>query len=58
VTGSNQDREFTLRITNSDRGNANGTATIRMNPDRNEVEYIKIDGRLGRTEFSGIFNRS
>jgi hypothetical protein len=58
VTGSNGDREFTLRITNSDRGNATGTAIIRMNPDRNEVEYIKLDGRVGRNEFNGIFNRS
>ena len=58
VTGSNQDREFTLRITNSDRGNATGTATVRLNPDRNEVEYIKVDGRLGRTDFTGTFNRS
>jgi hypothetical protein len=58
VTGSNQDREFTLRITNSDRGNATGTATVRLNSDRNEVEYIKVDGRLGRTDFSGIFNRN
>ena len=58
VTGSSQDREFTLRITNSDRGNATGVATVRLNSDRNEVEYIKVDGRLGRTDFSGIFNRS
>ena len=58
VTGSNQDREFTLRITNSDRGNATGTATVRLNGERNEVEYIKVDGRLGRTEFTGTFNRS
>ena len=57
VTGSSQDREFTLRITNSDRGNATGVATVRLNSDRNEVEYIKVDGRLGRTDFSGIFNR-
>jgi len=58
VTGSSQEREFTLRITNSDRGNATGVATVRLNSDRNEVEYIKVDGRLGRTDFSGIFNRS
>ncbi len=58
VSGSSQEREFTLRITNSDRGNATGTATIRLNSDRNEVEYIKVDGRLGRTDFSGVFNRN
>lgn len=58
VTGSSQEREFTMRITRSDRGNASGNATVRMNNDRNEVEFIQVDGRVGGSPFSGTFTRN
>ena len=57
VTQANGPREYTMRITRSDRGNATGTATFRMNGDRNEVEYIQVSGRMNNRDFSGIFNR-
>ncbi len=57
VTQANGNREFTLRITRSDRGNASGTATFRMNSDRNEVEYISVNGRMNGRNFNGSFNR-
>ena len=58
VDGSNQDREFILRITRSDRGNnAEGTAVIRLNSNRSEVESIRVDGRLGGNRFNGSFLR-
>lgn len=50
-------REFTMRITRSDTGGANGTATFRLNGDRNEVEYINLNGRINNRNFSGSFNR-
>ena len=58
VTGSSGDREFTMRITRSDRGNANGTATVRVNGDRNEVETIRVDGRVNGSPFNGTFSRN
>src|SRR5215475_6987104 len=39
-------REMTMRVTSSDRGNARGRVQIRLNGDRNEVEYISISGYL------------
>lgn len=56
ITRSNG-REFTMRITRSDRGNANGTATFRVNGDRNEVELINLDGRVNNRNFNGSFSR-
>ena len=48
---------FTMRITGSDRGDARGTAQARLNNDRNEVELIILDGRIGRDDFSANINR-
>ena len=48
---------FTMRITGSDRGDARGTAQARLNNDRNEVEMIMLDGRIGRDDFSANINR-
>jgi hypothetical protein len=48
---------FTMRITGSDRGNAQGTAQARLNRDKNEVELINLSGRMGRDNFSGNFRR-
>jgi hypothetical protein len=48
---------FTMRITGSDRGDARGTAQARLNNDRNEVEMIILDGRIGRDDFSANINR-
>jgi len=56
ITQSNG-REFTMRITRSDRSNATGTATFRVNGDRNEVESINVNGRINGRDFSGNFNR-
>jgi hypothetical protein len=50
---SSRDRQMTLRIRDSDRGNANGRAEIRLNGDKNEVEYIEIRG----SGFDGNFSR-
>ncbi|MEO8099935.1 MAG: hypothetical protein ABI811_19710 [Acidobacteriota bacterium] len=59
INGTGQNRDFTIRITRSDRGgNANGTATVRLNQDRNEVESITVEGRIGRDQFNGTFNRN
>jgi len=46
-----------MRITRSDRSNATGTATFRVNGDRNEVESINVNGRINGRDFSGNFNR-
>jgi hypothetical protein len=48
---------FTMRITGSDRGDARGTAQARFNNDLNEIELINVNGRAGRDDFSGSFNR-
>lgn len=48
---------FTMRITGSDRGSAQGTAQARLNKDRNEVESITVNGNLGRDSFNGNFSR-
>jgi hypothetical protein len=57
VRNQSGDREFTMRITGSDRGEARGRATFRLNKDRNEVEYINVTGRFQQRQFSGSFNR-
>ena len=52
-------REFTVRITSSDRGDARGRANIRLNGDHNEVEAITLEGRMGDGgDFKAEFNRN
>jgi hypothetical protein len=51
-------REFSMRITGSDRGAAQGRADVRLNRDRNEVEMINVNGRMGPTNFTGNFGRN
>lgn len=48
---------FTMQITGSDRGNAQGTAQARLNNDRNEVQSITVSGSMGRDSFTGNFGR-
>jgi hypothetical protein len=57
VDSSDGYRSFTMRITGSDRGNATGRAEVRLNGDRNEVEMINVNGRMGRSNFTGNFSR-
>jgi len=57
VESSDGNREFTMRITGSDRGVAQGSAQVRLNRDRNEVEMINLNGRIGRDNFAGNFSR-
>jgi hypothetical protein len=57
INRSSNDRAFTMRITSSNRGNAQGTAQVRLNNDRNEVEWISVDGRMNGDRFQGSFNR-
>lgn len=57
VVNANGDREFTMRIRTSDHGEANGTATFRLNGDRNEVDSITVSGRLNGRPFDGNFSR-
>jgi hypothetical protein len=40
------------------RGDAQGRADVRLNGDRNEVEMINVNGRMGRTNFTGNFGRN
>lgn len=51
------DREYVMQIDSSDRGPASGRATFRLNSDRNEVEYISVDGRLNGQSINGNFRR-
>jgi hypothetical protein len=53
VISSDGNRELTLQINRTDRGPANGTASARLNKDRNEVETISING----SGFNGSFSR-
>jgi len=48
---------FTMQITSSDRGQARGSTQVRLNRDRNEIELINLDGRMGRSNLSGSFSR-
>ncbi len=57
ITQQNGIREFTMQINGSDHGDATGTATFRLNDDRNEVEYISVTGRLNGRDFNGNFRR-
>ena len=57
IVQQNGDREFTMQINGSDRGNATGTATFQLNHDRNEVAYISVTGRLNGSSFNGNFRR-
>jgi hypothetical protein len=57
VDRTDGNREFSMRITGSDRGAADGTAQVRLNRDRNEVEMINLSGRTGRDNFNGNFSR-
>ena len=59
VIWSDAGREFTVRITSSDRGGARGQANIRLNGDHNEVEAIALDGRMADGgDFKAEFNRN
>ena len=59
VISSDGDRELTLRITSSDRGDARGRASIRLNGDHNEVEWISLNGRMADGgELKAEFNRN
>jgi Protein of unknown function (DUF3011) len=57
ATRRNGDREFTMDINGSDRGKADGTAIFRFNSDRNEVEFISVNGRINGGRFTGSFSR-
>jgi hypothetical protein len=57
ITREGRDGTYTFRVVNSDRGNANGNGTFRLNGDRNEVEFIAVSGKLNGRNFSGNFSR-
>jgi hypothetical protein len=57
VDRTDGNRQFSMQITGSNRGDAQGRADVRLNGDRNEVEMINLNGRMGRTNFTGSFNR-
>jgi len=57
IVSSRRDREFDLRIIDSDRGDAVGSAYVRLNGDRNEIEQISLKGRLRGRRMSANFNR-
>lgn len=57
VERSDGNRTFVLRITGSSLGNAQGTADVRLNGDRNEVEAIVVNGRINGDAFQAGFNR-
>jgi len=57
LTRQNGDREYVVDIRSSDRGNATGRATFRLNSSKNEVEFISVDGRMNGSDFNGSFNR-
>ena len=58
VERTDSNREFTLRITGSDKGDVQGRADVRLNRDRNEVEMINVNGRMGRNNITGNFSRN
>jgi len=58
VTDSDGRREVTLHISSSDRGDARGRASIRLNGDRNEVEWISVNGWMAGGDMRGEFNRN
>jgi hypothetical protein len=58
IVSQNGKREFTMNIAGCDRGDARGTASFRLNGDKNEVEWISISGNANSgASFSGTFNR-
>jgi len=58
VVGFDGGREITLQITSTDRGDARGRASIRLNGDRNEVEAITLNGGMPGGDFKGEFTRN
>ena len=58
IARNRNDREFTLRIIDSDRGEASGTVFVRLNPDRNEIEVVNLKGRLRNRRMFGNFTRN
>jgi hypothetical protein len=58
VISSDGRREITLRIMGSDRGDARGRVQIRLNPDRNEVEWISLNGYSDGGDIKAEFNRN
>ena len=57
IIDSRSDREFTMNITSSSEGRANGRAEVRLNRDRNEVEMISLSGRMDGSNLNGNFTR-
>jgi hypothetical protein len=58
ITETRDDREFRLRIIDSDRGEASGSAFVRLNHDRNEIEEMNIRGHLRGRRMDGNFTRN
>lgn len=59
IIASDGNRELTMRITSTDRGDARGRIYIRLNGDRNEVESISLNGFLeGSGDMKAEFNRN
>ena len=58
VVRQNGDREFTIRFTSADRGDARGMATFRLNRDKNEVEFISVEGQLNGRPVQATFDRN
>jgi len=58
IVENRRDREFRLRIVDSDRGDASGTAFVRLNPDRNEIEVVEIRGRHHGRRIFANFSRN
>jgi hypothetical protein len=52
------DRRIVIEITESDKGRAEGRADIRLNPDKNEVESLGVQGRGFGGDFNGNFSRN
>ena len=57
ITRTGRDGSYAFRIVGSDRGNASGNGTFRLNSDRNEVESIDVNGRVNGRPFNGNFRR-
>lgn len=51
------DRRFTIRLTDSDRGPATGTAEVKLNSDKNEIEAMMLSGAVRGSRFAGDFRR-
>jgi hypothetical protein len=57
IANAYSDREFQINITGSSLGSATGTAQVRLNGDRNEVEAINVQGNMNGRGFNGNFSR-